>query len=109
MGSYQIYNTLLHLCTFRVLILTLSVFSGGGEPARERHLRCGEQDPGAEDFDQPVSTQAAPRQHQPAQHVSQWRHRCCCERRHRQISGGTASRQSEKERSAKVMSVVLLL
>lgn len=57
--------------------LLLSV-SGGGEPVRKRHLCGGEQEPGAADSDQPVPTQAAARQHQPAQHDPERGHRRCC-------------------------------
>lgn len=60
----------------------------GGEPPGERHLRGGEQDPGAAHPDQPVPTQAASRQHQPAQHVPERSHRRGRERRHRPVPGG---------------------
>lgn len=63
---------------------------GGGEPVGERHVCGGKQEPGAPDSDQPVPTQAAAREHQPAEHDAERRHRCRRQRRHRQIPGGQA-------------------
>lgn len=67
---------------------SLLYLSGGGESVRKWHLRGGEQEPGAADSDKPVPTQAAARQHQPAQHDPEWSHRRRRQRRHRQIPGG---------------------
>ena len=62
--------------------------SGGGESIGKRHLRGGEQEPGAADPDRPVPAQAAARQHQPAQHDPERCHRRRRERGHRQIPRG---------------------
>lgn len=75
-------------------VMALPGVPGGGESAAERGVGGGEEEPGAALSDQPVRQPPAARQHQPAQHVSQRRHRRRRQRGCGPIPGGMAARRS---------------